>query len=264
MYLLLALAALAALVPVWWLLMATLRPSDQVFSGTFWAPHPTLDNYKELFATENGQFLKALANSMFLACAGVTLQLFFASLAGFALAKYEFVGKKALMTVMLATVVIPGAVTFGPGYELMYRLGLVDTYTGMLIGSAGSVFGIFLFRQAMLGVPNELIHAARIDGSSEFGIYWNIVLPVVRPMAGAFCLLTFMGSWNSLLWPSVMLQNAARHTLPITLANMVGLYSQKYGMLMAGTFLAVLPVIVLFLALQKEFIAGLTAGAVKG
>lgn len=263
-YLALGIAALMALIPIWWLLMATLRPSDQVFAENFWASHPTVENYQELAKVENPSFIRSLMNSLFLACAGVMLQLFFCSLAGFALAKYDFKGKKALMAIQLITVVIPGAVTLGPGYQLAYQLGLVNTYAGMLVGAAGNVFGIFLFRQAILGVPDELLHAARIDGSSEFGIFWNVVMPIVRPMTGAFCLLTFMGSWNALLWPSMMLQSADKHTLPIALANMVGLYSQKYGMLMAGTFLSVLPVIILFLALQKEFIAGLTSGAVKG
>ena len=263
-YIALGVAALLALIPIWWLVMATLRPSTEVFSEVLWASHPTTENFIELFKVENPSFLRSLMNSLFLACGGVMLQLFFCALAGFALAKYDFKGKKQLMAIQLLTVVIPGAVTLGPGYQLMYQLGLVNSYSGMLIGAAGNVFGIFLFRQAILGVPDELLHAARIDGSTELGIFWNIVMPIVRPMTGAFCLLTFMGSWNALLWPSMMLQSADKHTLPIALANMVGLYSQKYGMLMAGTFLSVLPVIILFLALQKEFIAGLTSGAVKG
>jgi multiple sugar transport system permease protein len=263
-YLLLSVAVFGSLIPVVWLLMASIRPTDQVFSETFTASHPTLQNYTDLWELKNPNYIRALVNSIFLACTGVILQLFFCSLAGYALAKYEFKGKKALMAVQLLTVFIPGAVTLGPGYQLMYQLGLVDTYTGMLIGSAGNVFGIFLFRQAMLGVPDELLNAARIDGCTEYGIYWNIILPIIRPMTGAFCLLTFMGSWNSLLWPSMMLQNPDHHTLPIALSSLVGLYSQKYGMMMAGTVVMIFPVVALFLVLQKEFISGLTSGAVKG
>jgi ABC-type glycerol-3-phosphate transport system permease component len=264
-YLALALAATLSLIPFVWLLLATLRPSDQVFSSNpFAITKPSLENYTQLFQVDNPSFLRSLFNSLFLACAGVMLQLLFCSLAGFALAKYEFKGKKALMAIQLLTLFIPGAVTLGPGYQLMYQLGLVNSYFGMLVGAAGNVFGIFLFRQAMLGVPDELLNAARIDGATEFGIYWNVVLPIVRPMTGAFCLLTFMGSWNSLLWPSMMLQTSDKHTLPIALANMVGIYSNQYGMLMAGTLLSVLPVVVLFLLLQKEFLSGLASGAVKG
>ncbi|MGC4045258.1 MAG: carbohydrate ABC transporter permease [Armatimonas sp.] len=156
-YLLLGLAALLSLIPFLWLGKAALSPSDQVFSGFFTPFTPTIDNTKELLAVENPSFLRSLFNSLFLACAGVMLQLFFCSLAGFALAKYEFKGKKALMAIQLLTVFIPGAVTLGPGYQLMYQLGLVNSYSGMLIGSAGNVFGIFLFRQAILGVPDELL-----------------------------------------------------------------------------------------------------------
>lgn len=263
-YVLLSVAVLGALIPVVWLLLASIRPSAEVFSEIFTASHPTLDNYVELWGLKSPDYVRALFNSLFLACSGVMLQLFFCSLAGFALAKYEFKGKSVLMGIQLLTVLIPGAVTLGTGYQLMYQLGLVDTYLGMLIGSAGNVFGIFLFRQAIMGVPDELMNAARIDGCSEFGIYWNVILPIVRPMTGAFCLLTFMGSWNSLLWPSMMLQSPHHHTLPIALSSLVGLYSQKYGMMMAGTVVMILPVVILFLVLQKEFISGLTSGAVKG
>jgi ABC-type glycerol-3-phosphate transport system permease component len=166
---------------------------------------------------------------VFVACAGVVIQLFFSSLAGFALAKYEFRGKQAITLLMLATLLIPGQVTLAPTYELIYRMGLVDTYAGLLVPGAVSVFGIFLFRQAMLSVPTELIHAARIDGCSEFQIYWQIVIPTVRPMIGAFVLIAFMGQWNSFLWPQIILHSAERFTLPIALTQMVGIYQQQYG-----------------------------------
>lgn len=263
-YLLLFLAAALALIPFVWLAAATIKPTDQIFSYPFFGPKATTQNFADLFSTKDLLFGRYLLNSLFIACAAVVIQLFFSSLAGFGLAKYEFKGKRLVMLLMLGTVMIPGQVTLGPSYELLYKMGLVDTYAGLLLPAAASVFGIFLFRQAILQVPDELLHAARIDGCTEFGIYWNVVMPVSRPMVGAFSLLTFMGSWNSFLWPMILLHSNYRHTLPIALSSMVGLYDQKYGMLMAGTLLAVLPVIVLFLLLQREFVAGLTAGAVKG
>jgi ABC-type glycerol-3-phosphate transport system permease component len=203
-------------------------------------------------------------NSVFITCSTVITQLFFSSLGGFALAKYEFKGKGFIVGLMVATMMIPGTITLAPSYELMFRLGLIDTYQGLIIPGAVSVFGMFLFRQAIQAVPDELIHAARIDGCTEFGIYWNVVMPVVRPMIGAFCLMTFMGSWNGFLWPQILLHSKEHFTLPIALNQMLGLYNNEYGMLMAGTLLSVLPVVVLFFALQKEFVAGLTTGAVKG
>jgi multiple sugar transport system permease protein len=262
LYLALVAASALALIPFLWLIAATIKTSDDLFTYTFFAPRATLKSFTDLFTTV--PFGRYIMNSVFITCTTVVVQLFLSSLAGFALAKYQFKGKRAIFLLMLATMMIPGQVTMAPAYELLYRMGLVDTYIGLIIPGAVSVFGIFLFERAMHQVPDELIHAARIDGCTEFRIYWDIVMPVSRPMVGAFCLIGFMGSWNSFLWPQVMLHSKERFTLPIGLNQMVGLYSQNYGMLMAGTFLAVLPVIVLFFLLQKEFVAGLTAGAVKG
>ena len=263
-YLLLFTVAALTLVPLVWLVSATLKGPDDLFHYSFFPPLSrfTTHNYEELF--RQMPFFRHLANSTFIASTTVIVQLFFSSLSGFALAKYSFRGKSAVMVLMLGTMMIPGQVVMAPLYELIYRLGLVDTYPGLIVPGAVSVFGIFLFRQAILQVPNELLDAARIDGCSEFRIYWSVVMPVSRPMIGAFCLISFMGTWNSFLWPQIILHNNARFTLPIALNQLVGLYQQSYGMLMAGTLLSVLPVIVLFMLLQKEFVAGLTAGAVKG
>jgi ABC-type glycerol-3-phosphate transport system permease component len=263
-YLLLCLAAVVTLTPLVWLVAATTKGPDDLFHYLFFAPpgRTSLESFGVLFRTI--PFLRHLLNSVFVSCTAVLVQLFFSSLAGFALAKYEFKGKKAIMILMLATMMIPGQVLMAPLYELIYRLGLVDRYVGLIIPSAVSVFGIFLFRQSIMQVPDELLNAARIDGCSEFRIYWDIVMPVSRPMIGAFCLISFMGSWNSFLWPQIILHDSNRFTLPIAMNQLVGLYQQQYGTLMAGTLLSVLPVIVLFLLLQKEFVTGLTAGAVKG
>lgn len=272
----LLLAAVFALTPVVWLVAASTKGPDDLFSSTFFAVNwrtilgvavpvgvrATTRNFTDLFTTV--PFFRYLLNSVFFASTSVVVQLFLSSLAGYALAKYDFWGKKFVMVLMISTLMIPGQVTIAPAYELLYRLGFVDTYHGLIIPGAVSVFGIFLFRQAFLQVPNELIHAARIDGCSEFRIYWDIVMPVSRPMVGAFCLISFMGAWNSFLWPQILLHSSARFTLPIGLSQMIGLYQQQYGMLMAGTLISVLPVVVLFFLLQKEFVAGLTAGAVKG
>lgn len=264
-YVLLLLAASLALIPFAWLFTATLKNSDDIFAYTFLPPslsRLTLANFRELLTTV--PFARYLLNSVFITCTIVVVQLFLSSMAGFALAKYEFKGKKAIFLLMLSTLMIPAQVTMAPAYELLYRMGLVDTYAGLIIPGAVNVFGIFLFERALRQVPDELIHAARIDGCTEFRIYWSVVMPVARPMIGAFCLIAFMGSWNSFLWPQIMLHTNTRFTLPIALNQMIGIYSQQYGMLMAGTFLSVLPVVILFFLLQREFIAGLTAGAVKG
>lgn len=260
-----ALCVLAAIVlmPLIWLVASTTKSSNDQFHYLFFAPHVTSENFVKL-VSKSDMLPRGLLNSAFLASATVLIQLLFSSLAGFALAKYEFKGKRALVILMLATVMIPGQLTMAPLYELLHHFGLVDTYLGLLIPGAVSVFGIFLFRQSIIQVPDELLQAARIDGCSEFRIYWDVVMPVSRPMIGAFCLMSFMGTWNSFLWPQIILHHKELFTLPIALNQLRGAYDNESGMLMAGTLVSVVPVVVLFLALQKEFMAGLTAGAVKG
>ncbi len=261
-YVLLGLASALVLVPLVWLIAASLKGKDDLFHYTFFSPRPTLENFRSLFAQI--PFLRYMCNSFFLAGTTTLVQLVFSSLGGFALAKYDFRGKRVIMMAMLATMMIPSQVMLAPMYKLIYRMGLVDTYAGLIIPGAVSVFGMFLFRQSMLQIPDELLQAGRIDGCSEFRLYWEIVLPVSRPMIGAFCLIAFMASWNSFLWPQIILHSSHRFTLPIALSQQLNVYEPNYGVLMAGTLLSILPVAVLFFALQREFIAGLTAGAVKG
>jgi ABC-type glycerol-3-phosphate transport system permease component len=157
-------------------------------------------------------------------------------------------------------------VLLGSSRELMQNFGWIDSYAAILVPGAVSVFGMFLFMQAMKGIPDELLQAGRVDGCSELRLWWEVALPIIRPMIGAYTLLSFMGAWNSFLWPQIVLQDQAKYTLPIGLANMIGLpeYQTPYGVLMAGTLLSILPVVVLFFVLQRDFISGLATGAVKG
>lgn len=260
-HLLLAAMAAGMLVPLFWLGCAAFKDQD-MFSVLFWSPHPTVRNLQKLLQLQP-TFLRYLLNSFFLASTVAMTQLLFSALAGFALAKYRFRGRTLLMGIMLATMMIPGQILLAPLFELICHLRLTDTYLGIIIPSAISVFGIFLFRQSMQQLPDELLEAARIDGCSEFRIFWEVALPLTRPMIGAFCLIAFMGNWNSFMWPQIILHNAQRFTLPVALAQMRGAYGSEYGMLMAGTLLSIVPPMILFFILQKEFISGLTAGAVK-
>ena len=263
----LIIAGVIALTPIVWLLAKTVQNKDDILSCLFFSPisHWTLYNYSNLF--HKTTFAHNLLNSIFVTDVTVITQLFFASLAGFGLAKYEFKGKKIVMAIMLGTMMLPGHVTMAPLYDMLYHMHMVDRFSGLIVPSAVTVFGIFLFRQSILQVPDELLQAARIDGCSEFRIYWDIVMPISRPMIGAFCLMAFMGSWNNFLWPQILLHHDYYFTLPIALNQFNGMYSTaegSMGILLAGTMLSVLPVMVLFVFLQKEFVAGLTAGAVKG
>lgn len=254
--------AVVMLTPLLWLIASTTKSENDLFHYTFFAPRFSAQGYQKLFAAI--PFFRYLMNSVFVASATVMVQLFFSSLAGFALAKYEFRGKKPLMLFMLATMLLPGQLTMASSYVLAFKLHTIDTYTGLILPGAVNVFGIFLFRQAIMQIPTELMQAARMDGCSEFRIYWDIVMPVTRPMIGAFALLSFMGSWNNFVSPQIMLHTSSMYTLPIAINQFRDVYANNYGALMAGTLLSVLPVILLFMALQKEFVAGLTTGAVKG
>lgn len=261
--------ALASMTPLLWLICAAFKRPEDLHASLFLPPggvtRLTLANFRALLARQ--PFGAWLINSLFLASLQTALVVTLSSLGGFALAKYRFRGKRVLMFAMLVTLVLPGQVLLPSLYELMNAIGWINSYRAIVIPGAVSVFGILLFRQAMrTAVPDELLHAARVDGCSELRVWWEIALPIVRPMVGAFTLLAFLASWNSFFWPQVILQDEAKYTLPIGLANMVGLpeFQTQYGILMAGTLLAALPVVLLFFVLQRDFLAGLTSGAVKG
>jgi ABC-type glycerol-3-phosphate transport system permease component len=260
-------AAVVCFLPFVWLFCAAFKRGDDLFSSPFLPGdlgRLTLGNFRDLFGHES--FGWWLVNSIFLSSATTVMVVGLSSLGGFALAKYEFRGKTVLMLVMLFTMMIPSQVLLPGTYELIWKIGWVNSFAAIVVPGAVSVFGVFLFRGAMGGVPDELLQAARVDGCSEFRLYWDIALPVVRPMIGAFTLLSFIGNWNSFLWPQIVLQDDGKYTLPIGLANLISQPGSTagYGPLMAGTLLSLVPVAVLFFVLQRDFIAGLTSGALKG
>lgn len=267
LHILVAALALLVIAPLLWLICAAFKTSGDLFAYSFlpW-PHLqqlTWDNFHMLFAQQ--PFVRWIANSVFLSCAQTVLVVTFSSMGGFALAKYRFFGKRITMVLMGLTMLLPSQVLLPSMYELIYHLGWMNNYAAILVPGCISVFGIFLFSQAMRVVPDELLWAARVDGCSEFRLWWEISLPIVRPMTGAFTLMSFIGCWNSFLWPQIVLQDSRKFTLPIGLASLLGLpeYQAHYGVLMAGTLLAICPVVILFFVLQKDFIAGLSSGAVK-
>jgi len=264
----LLIAALIALAPFAWMLCATVKREEDLFRYTFlpWGHFDrlTLENFYSLFTKE--PFGRWLLNSLFLSSTVTVLVVTLSSLAGFALAKYRFWGKRPLMLVMLTTMLLPGQVMLPGASKMMYELGWMNSYWAIVLPGAVSVFGAFLFSQAMHAVPDELLQAGRVDGCSELRLWWEVALPMVRPMVGAFTLLSFLTSWNSFLWPQIILHEETKYTLPIGLANMIQLpeYRIAFGILMAGTLLSIIPVVILFFVLQKDFIAGLASGAVKG
>lgn len=268
LHLVLAALALLSFSPLAWLACAAFKREGDLFDSAFlpWGHlnRLTLGNFAVLF--QHHPFWDWLMNSIFLSCAQTVCVVTLSSLGGFALAKYRFRFKRTIMLLMLGTMLLPFQVLLPSLYELMDRLGWIDSYAAILVPGAVSVFGVLLFKQAMQAVPDELLQAGRVDGCSELRLWWEVALPIVRPMMGAFTLLTFLASWNSFLWPQIILQDERKYTLPISLANLMGLpgYQTDYGVLMAGTLVSLLPVVVLFFLLQRDFIAGLASGAVKG
>ncbi|MGA2229484.1 MAG: carbohydrate ABC transporter permease [Tepidisphaeraceae bacterium] len=240
----LVLLAFVSLLPFLWMLCAAFKQPADIFESPLlpWGhlDRLTLDNFAHL--TAQVPFTRWLINSLFLASTTTVSVVTLSSLAGFALAKYRFRAKRPLMLFMLGTMLLPSQVILGTLYELIAHLGWINSYLAILVPGSVSVFGAFLFRQAILHVPDELIQSARLDGCSEIRIWWEIALPLVRPTIGAYTLMSFLASWSGFLWPQIVLQDEAKYTLPIGLNNMLGLQS----------------------FLQRDFVAGLTSAAVKG
>jgi multiple sugar transport system permease protein len=272
---LVSVGALLVLAPFAWIIPAVFKTGDAFNDYIFfpplskWSETLSLYNFHELFKGRPGQrgpvyFWEYFLNSTVIATVTTTMQIFLSSLAGYALAKFEFRGKTALMLFMLGAMMIPPVLLLAPLYKMVVDLGLVDSLAGVIIPTMVSTYGTFLFRQACVTIPNEMIDAARLDGCSEFGIYFRVVMPLVRPMAAAFCLVAFLANWNAFFQPNIFLHSDDKLTVPVALNLLLGVYRQKQGIYLAGTALAMIPPAVLFFFLQKEFISGLTSGAVKG
>lgn len=266
LYLLLLAWATFSVLPFWWAFSSSFKRSTEIFAypPRFFPPRLDPWNYANLLAKE--YFLRWLINSLALACTVTILVLFLCSMAGFAFAKYEFRFKNELFTIMLGSLIIPFQLIMTPLYAQMNTLRWLNTYWALIVPWIAPAYGIFLMRQYMATIPSELIDAARIDGCSEFRIYAQIVIPLARPALGALAIYQFTGSWNSYLWPMIVLRDRDLYTLPVGLATLTSeVWSQAidYGMVMAAAFLSAMPIIIVFLFMQRQFISGLTLGSIK-
>lgn len=274
-YVVLAITAAAILTPFVWLVAAVFKESNALMNYVFlppvgeWSEKLGLTSFRKLFTARPSlqgliEFWQHLLNSVFIASTATVVQVLFCSMGGYALSKYRFSGQRAVMLLMLGSMTLPPMLLLAPLYKMMVGFGWMDSYLALLVPGAAGAFGIFLFRQAMLAVPDSLLEAARMDGASEWFIYWRIVMPLVRPMTAAFCLIVFIGQWNAFIGPQIFLHTTYKLPAPVIIAQYMTQFAEDYGVFLSGTFLAILPIAVLFLALQREFIAGLTSGAVKG
>ena len=256
--------ALVTALPLWWMIAASLMPNGEANSlpPRLWPSRPTLVQYAVLF--DRLHLARALLNSLIVAVAATASALLLNSMAGYAFAKLPFRGRERLFQLLVAALVIPGQIGMLPLFLLLKQLGLVNTYWGVIVPGMASIFGIFLVRQYVQSIPDTLLDAARVDGASEWRIFRSIVLPSCRPILVTLGLFTFMGAWNDFLWPLVVLSDGDLYTLPVALASLVGEHVQDTELMMAGAVLTVLPVVLLFLALQRFYIAGVMSGGVKG
>jgi len=228
-----------------------------------WIPDPfTLENYRHVW--EGIDLARNFANSLIVSSSVTVLMLITCSMAGYAFAKKSFWGKEALFTLLIGTMTIPGFVMLVPLFLLIIRLGWYDQLIGVIIPFCAGVFGIFLMRQFISTIPDELLDAARVDGASELVIWWRIVLPLSRPALATLAIFTFQGNWNAFLWPLILLDSKDKWTLMLALVRYGREYSTEWPLLMAGVVIAILPLFVVFLALQRYFFRGITVGAVKG
>ncbi|HXO19326.1 MAG TPA: carbohydrate ABC transporter permease [Thermoanaerobaculia bacterium] len=252
------------LFPLLWMLSASFMTSGE---ATTFPPHlvphaATLEQYRQLFLRLN--LGRAFLSSATIAVTTTLFSLLINSMAGYAFARLRFGGRERLFGLLLAALIIPAQVGMLPLFLLMKALHLVNTYWGAILPSLASVLGIFLIRQFMLSVPQELLEAARIEGAGEWRIYRSVVMPLARPVLATLAILTFMTTWNDFMWPLIVLSDQRRYTLPVAMASLVGEHALDIELMMAGAVVTVLPVLVVFLALQRSYIAGLMAGSVKG
>jgi multiple sugar transport system permease protein len=257
-------AGVLTLFPLLWMLSVSLMEPGE--SSSFPLPllprAATLHNYRELFSQAGiGQYL---LNSLLLSCAATALSLLFNVSAGYAFAKLQFQGRDRIFKVMLGALVIPSQVAMLPLFLLLKYLGLVNTYGAVLVPAMAGIFGIFLVRQYALTIPDALLEAARMDGASEFRIFRVIVLPLLTPILVTLGIFTFLGTWNDFMWPLIVLTDKDLYTLPVALASLSREHVQDNELMMAGSVLTILPVLLLFLGLQRYYIQGLLVGSVKG
>jgi len=260
----LLIGVLLAAIPFIYMISASFKPQNEIFTFPVQIipKEPFFDNYTTLFGET--LYLRWFLNTAIVAVGRTTLSLFLCMLAGFAFAKYDFPFRRVLFVMVLASFTLPFEVVLIPLYTMMVRLGWLNTYWVLIVPFAASAFGIFLARQYALALPTELMEAARIDGSSELGIFFRIAIPNLRPALAVMGIIFFQASWNDFLWPLIVLNDSSMYVINLALPTLRGPYGDQYGLVLGGAVIAVIPIIIIFFAMQRYFIEGIMAGALKG
>jgi len=264
LYLFLTFGAVISFAPFFWMVTSAFKtPGEITGFPPVWIPRaPTFDNVVAIW--HELDFARYFANSAFITITTTALSLFTSSLVGYVLAKLDFWGRDLLFLSLLATMMIPYLVTLVPSYQLMKWLRWINSYWALIVPSLYSAYGIFLVRQYMHSIPDELLDAGRIDGASEGRIFLQLILPLCKPMLSALGIFFFMWQWDSFMWPSIVLNDQKKYTLPVGLATFQSEFVVDHAKVMAGAAISVLPTLVVFLLLQKHFVAGVALTGLKG
>lgn len=258
------LIAIVSMIPFLWMISTSLKTQGAIMTIPIqWIPeNPNLDAYVEVFSKFN--FLRTVGNSLFISVTYTLVTLISSSMAAFAFAKISFPASNLLLKVYLATMMIPTQVTMIPLFVVMNNLGLIDNYASVILPSIFRPFAVFMLVQQMRTIPADYLDAARVDGASIFQVFRKVALPMCRPTLATLMVTTFMESWNDYLWPLLMLTDRDKMTLPIALATLTGQYNPQYSLLMAGSLISMVPIVLIYIAAQKNFKNGMMAGGIKG
>ncbi len=260
-HILLFIFGVAMLFPFLWMIATSMKTGSEVYTLSLFPKNPSLKNYVRLF--ESGNFPFWFLNSMYVGLVVTLSVLFFDSLVGYTLCKFNFKGKKLIFVLILSTMMIPTEMLVIPWYIMSTKVGWLDTYWGIIFPGLMSGFGTFLMKSFFEGVPNDLLDAGRIDGLGEFRIWYKIAMPLVRPALSALAIFTFIGNWNAFLWPLIIVNQIHRYTLPVGLSFFNGEFQTKWEMVMTGASVATIPVFIVFLIFQRQIVQGIALTGVK-
>ncbi|KMY50169.1 carbohydrate ABC transporter permease [Peribacillus loiseleuriae] len=250
--------------PFVWMLVSSFKTNSEIvkIGGSFWPEHFNFSNYIKV--QENFQFMTMFLNTLIIATVITACVIYTSSIIGFVLAKYKFKGRDQLFGLILGTMMIPWAVTIIPKYDMMEKFGWMDSYAALIIPSLVSGFGIYVLRQNIMSIPDEVIEAARIDGASEFYIFHRIIFPMSRNAISSVAIFQFLWVWEDYLWPYLVINTDSKQLIAVGLAMFNGQYSTDYGGLFAATAISIIPVIIVYIIFQKRFIEGIAGASVKG
>jgi multiple sugar transport system permease protein len=262
LYLILLIGGLGMIFPFVWMVASSLKSAQDIYSLSLIPPSPTMDNYRTVL--QETSYVRWFLNSLGIAAVTTASVAFFDSLAGYTLAKFRFPGHFVIFVLILSTLMVPTEMLVIPWFVMSIELDWTDSYWGIMFPGVISAFGVFLMRQFFSGVPNDLIDAARIDGFTEFQIFWKIAVPLVKPALAALCIFTFLGNWNAYIWPLIVVRSEEMRTLPVGIAFFSSESGSAFHLIMAAAALATIPVIVVFLIFQKQIIKGIVLTGIKG